>query len=383
MLFHIFIILALLALAGALFADGQEQYNRKIYLWIAFGVLFFISAFRSTNIGNDTPFYAFLFEYYGSAVRALNLEKFVYLFNFDNVLNSRIEPGFIFLNILLNFISNDYLILFVVVSAFVVGVWMIHIYQNSSMVWLSVALFINLRFFYFSLSNLRQSIAMAIILISYKFLKERKLLPFLLCVCIAALFHLSALVFIIAYPLTAKVFNYKALIYGAIIAGLGYIGFDYFINLFLRFFPRYSMYLESVYFDGYVRIASIINVLVALALLLLGVISSKGVYKPDNPRDIDKNEKQEINLLNYIMLISLVLSFISIKASILGRLHMYFFIFSIIYTPRTLIYIKNVRLRVVIVYILLLAIIAYNFTILYFRPEWLIVYPWEFIWSTR
>lgn len=56
--------------------------------------------------------------------------------------------------------------------------------------------------FNFVLQGLRQSVAMAIILFSFKYVKERKLLKFLCVIAIAYLFHQSAIIFAVVYPLT-------------------------------------------------------------------------------------------------------------------------------------------------------------------------------------
>ena len=68
----------------------------------------------------------------------------------------------------------------------------------------------------FILQGLRQSIAMAFILMSIKYVYKRNLLGFIIMVTVATLFHQSAKVFFIVYPLyRIKVSNIYFLIIGA------------------------------------------------------------------------------------------------------------------------------------------------------------------------
>ena len=261
-------------MAAIIFPNFEHNFNKKLYLWIAFSLLFFLSAFRSIEIGNDTSYYVNMYKYYGNSSNFVSIS---YLFSFENIINSRIEPGYVLLNMVLNIFSKEYILLFIVTSLFILGTWKKHIQKNSEIVWLSVLLFFNLRFFYFTLSGLRQAIAMSIILISYEHLKKRNLKLFVMQVLIASLFHLSALVFLIAYPLTKWKINFKIVGIYFLIASLGYLSFDKILNLLLPIFPKYQMYLSSSYLDGNIRTMSIINFLIAFVISIFGMITTKNI----------------------------------------------------------------------------------------------------------
>lgn len=379
MVVHIFIIIFFITLAAVMFLHSETDLGRKIYLWITFSLLFILSAFRSIVIGNDTAYYVNLYEYFGDSSNFLSISN---LFAIDNIINSRIEPGYVLLNMVLNIFSNEYLLLFVITSLFILGTWKAHLLRNSEMVWLSLLLFFNLRFFYFTLSGLRQAIAMSIILISYEYLKKRNLKLFVICVFVASLFHLSALVFLIAYPLTKFKANFKLFCYFLLIAVIGYISFDKILGILLSMFPKYKMYLASSYLDGSVKLASIINFLVTLSISLFGIILTNKIYKQNKYSSYKHEKFEETNILNNMLIISTVLAFISIKASIIGRFHMYFFMFTVIYIPKLLSFIDNKILKIIITYIIVILFILYNLIILYYRPEWQNVYPYKFIWQT-
>ncbi len=73
--------------------------------------------------------------------------------------------------------------------------------KYSSNVFLSYIYLIVLGSFGFSMSGLRQTLALSILTFSFGFLQNKKFWKFLLLVLTASLFHSSALVFVLAYPI--------------------------------------------------------------------------------------------------------------------------------------------------------------------------------------
>jgi hypothetical protein len=372
MLFHIVIIL-LITIIGILLSKYSSYKSSKIfYLIYVFLILFFISGFKSIHIGNDTAYYVELFNYYGSVLGSMkNID-----FNLGYLVNSRIEIGYTLLNLVLYSISSNYLILFISTSAFILSVWLYHIKKNSKIIWLSVFVFINLRFFYFTLSGLRQAIAMSFVLLSFRYLKKRKFLMFIIIVLIASLFHLSALVFIIAYPISFFKFNYKYIFLSFFISIIFYTCFDKILQIFLYLFPKYKMYLTSIYFNSQIKLANIINTLLVFIILIFGIIIK-------NKKLFLSNESNQENIIYHIMNLALLFSLISLKISILGRFTMYFFMFSCIYIPNTIMKINSNRNRVIITSIIVNILFIYNMIILYARPDWQHIYPFEFYWMRK
>lgn len=75
------------------------------------------------------------------------------------------------------------------------------IYKHSEDEVISWIVYICLGLMTFNMNGMRQSLAMAICLLSYDFAKEKKLFRFLLIVFLAFLFHKTAFVFLMVYPL--------------------------------------------------------------------------------------------------------------------------------------------------------------------------------------
>lgn len=83
-----------------------------------------------------------------------------------------------------------------------------HIYRNSRQPWISVLMLFTL-YYSFTLSGLRQTMALAVIFYAYECIKKQQLKHFLLAVFVAYLFHSSALVFLPAYWIARMKINWK------------------------------------------------------------------------------------------------------------------------------------------------------------------------------
>lgn len=81
--------------------------------------------------------------------------------------------------------------------------------KNSNDVFMSFLMFLTFGYYYFTLTAVRQSIAMAFLLLSYEYIGKRKFVKFTAFVLLASAFHLSALSFLLAYPLYKLNFNPK------------------------------------------------------------------------------------------------------------------------------------------------------------------------------
>lgn len=368
MIQHI-IIMILLLLTGVLLNNKKNNTNKKAYILIVFVVLFSISAFRSVNIGNDTWDYFFMFKKFGSSNDIFNTSL-------------NIETGYIILNKILYTVSRNTLILTTFTSAFIIGIFTKLIYKKSKIIWLSVLLFINLRFFYFTLSGIRQSIALAIIILSYKFIKERKPIRFTMMVLLASTFHLTALAFLLIYPISKINFDRKVMIRYIAISSFLFLFFDYVINFILKVFPKYKVYLTSSYFEG-IKLASIIDFFVLLSIFIFIYLLTENNSRNKDIKIRQDNSSNEKNITLHMTSLALCFSFIAINASLVRRTGLYFFIFTIIYIPNVIYNLKNKDLKMLLIYLVVIITFIYNMIILIYRPEWQHVYPYEFFWQIK
>jgi hypothetical protein len=117
------------------------------------------------------------------------------------------ERGFYFFSWLLAKISRAPQLLIFTTSAFNVFCAYNFIKKNSEDKEISFMAFVCLGSLTFSMNGMRQALAMSICLLSYEFVKKRKLIPFLITVLIAVLFHKTAIVFLPVYFLYKIKFN--------------------------------------------------------------------------------------------------------------------------------------------------------------------------------
>ena len=155
------------AIILSFFAKGKKF--ASIYLILNMGFFAFLSMFRSSTVGNDTQIYTNLFY---NILNSTDLSLYT----------KRYEAGYVILNRALGLISNNHQIVFIVTSAYIFFIIGRFIYKYSNMVWLSVFLFFSLRYFDSSLSEIRQMISIATILLSYDYLLKRKPIKFIIIV---------------------------------------------------------------------------------------------------------------------------------------------------------------------------------------------------------
>ena len=144
--------------------------------------------------------------------------------------------------------------------------------KYSSNIYISFIVFIALGQFAFSLSALRQMLAIAFILLSFIFIEQKKAVKFIVLVLIASLFHSTAIVFIIAYPLYMVRLKVKTII----VMVLGMLVASRYIRPILDFLlPRigaqelYYDYLES---DTTLSLSGLV---IAFGILVFSVICLK------------------------------------------------------------------------------------------------------------
>lgn len=332
--------------------------NKELYLSCVFGVFFILSAFRSVNVGNDTIDYKILFD-------ELSYQPIA---NFS----WRYEKGYLIYNRFLHYFSDNPQILFIVSALIICLGYMLFIKRYSEIPWLSVYLFFMLRYFDLSMNVLRQSLAMVILFFGFYLLSEnKKIIYFILTVIFASFFHKTAIIFLIMI-LVKKIKTEKSFY---TLLGIGtavfFVAFDMLFQYFLNFFPTYAYYLDSSYMDGSTKVATVLNILVNLAILLFIFFNNY--------------EKTKINQWMFrAITLGLAISIISIRFSLLDRVSDFFTVYAIVLLPNVLINKgKNLNLNVFLYYILLLSFFVYYIVIIVYRPEWNKVYPYEFFWMVN
>jgi hypothetical protein len=329
---------------------------KKLYMIIVFLPMTAVSALRSVNIGNDTDTYHYIF----------NISTYTSFNDFIEINAHRWEKGFLAFTKLISSISENPQALIAIssiISLFFVGRF---IYLYSKKPALSIFLFITMRFYFFFMSNIRQSIALGLILLSYDFIKKKKIIPFSIVVIIAAQFHSTAIIFFLAYFIDKIKYSKKYLIGSVLITGLIFVGFDSFMNILLTISPeKYLNYVNTSYYTDATNVANVANFATTLAVLLLSYIFK--YYKI--------NDKSEIPF--YYLLIAVCLGLLSIKFGMFSRIQHYFYIFSIVLIPNMITKSNDKYTKLITGFTIVICFFLYHIIILALRPEWQNVYPYE------
>ena len=109
------------------------------------------------------------------------------------------EKGYVFLNKLIGNFFPDGRALLIILSIAILVPFFKWIYEESTFPMMALLIFVSMGFWISATSIYRQWCAMAILTFSYKFVEKKKLVPFLVLVGIAMLFHRSAAIFLIVY----------------------------------------------------------------------------------------------------------------------------------------------------------------------------------------
>ncbi len=330
-------------------------------IWICMGVFWIMSGLRADTVGNDTQEYIRIFEIIGNG-------------NYDYD-DSRYEKGYLILNQILNFVSHNTSFLFFVCGGFIYYSIGRFIIRYSTMPALSVLLFLTYGFFSFSMTAIRQSIAIGILLFSFDYIINRKLVKFLLLVVCASFFHITSVLFSLAYVAPKLKTNTKTIIIVCCSSLVGYIIFDSLLGEMLSLFTMYEHYSGGKYF-GETRLASIFYVAISSIILLFSyvIITRNRKLIPHNGLFSERYLFTEI----VIVLIAVALYILSLKLNILDRIAIYYNIFSIILLPNAVKILKT-DLRGIVSAIVILCFFVYSSILLLMRPEWNSVFPYKMI----
>lgn len=163
--------------------------NKKKLFRIALIPVFVLIAFKANTVGTDT------ISYYRSYESARDFG----MSSLDDFAYDRVEPGYKLLIYVLTVVKADAQFLSIIVACLIVYTLNKIIRENSVNWSLALFFFVTMGFFQFAMSGIRQTIAICFTLLSYSFIKERRLFMFLLLIFIGATFHKSVVVFIPAY----------------------------------------------------------------------------------------------------------------------------------------------------------------------------------------
>ncbi|WP_239745302.1 EpsG family protein [Mammaliicoccus sp. F-M27] len=317
----------------------KNKITENIFLTLAAFLMMLIVSLRNLSFGTDTLVYVEKFKEYNSI-------DFSRIIDYLNKIDEKDKTFYLVVRAL-NFIGVEESLIVVLFSIlFLISVfWMIYKYSNNTLI--SITLFICLGYLFFSLTGLRQTFALTFIIISYKYLRERNIYKFIILVLLASLFHSTALVFLIAYPLVYMKLGIKHVVV-LIIAFLINILFNTQIYSLLKNFifnEQYEYYLnnkESLNYSGF---------LIQLSIFLFCLLFKKTSLT---------NSPKNITFYNLIF-IGLIFQLFATNIAVVFRISLYFSIFSIILFSNVISSFKDVYIKILVNIIVIVILIMYLF----------------------
>lgn len=288
----------------------KGEKKKLIFIIIASFALTLIIGLRDKSVGIDTKSYCEDYLRY-------------HMISWKQIMNGGSHIGFYAYSKILSMIAPNSYTFFLFVTGAIISISLgFFIYKNSTNPLLSFIIVFSLEYVFFFMSGLKQTLAMSLLMVAYQYMKDKKIIKFGLLILLATLFHTSALIFVIAYPVFhLKLKKSMILIFSILLV---FIGVNYSSNVFYiirdligdSLFDQYGGdYISSLNYTGlFIQIA-----LFALVYILLYVFS---------------NEKYN-GLIN-ILILGL---FFQSMTGILGeffRIAMYFNMFIIIALPNAI-----------------------------------------------
>jgi hypothetical protein len=189
-------------------------------MWLAVAAfpMFLLIAMRGYHMGADTSGYLKFFDY----VKHASFEQAL-LINSSGV---NFEVGFVIFEKIVSLFTKNALIYQVIYTCVYYLIIVTFANQLKKESFLFLYFFATLGLYTFMFTGVRQCLAMCICLCSYKFIKNRKLIPFIICVALAFTFHKSAILFSVVYFMYKRKLSFINIIFYAIIGLFSYLNID-------------------------------------------------------------------------------------------------------------------------------------------------------------
>lgn len=322
--------------------------------------LFILTAFRDFSVGNDT------ITYYNVYLTIGMMDDLKQAF-----LYSRMEPGYVFFNYLFNSFDFQYIYMQIFVSAFIYYSLFRFLRKYSLNIGLSCMIFLGMRLFCGPMNVVRMWIALAILLYALDYFLSNKIYLANIFVILAAMFHYSAMIFLIMnfiYKVRMKKKHFATLVFSSVVVAI--IGRPFF-EVLTNSIGLYQGYLNSNYFNYDDNIAVYITLLIDICLVSLFYFLTRRKHF-----DGFKN----VSLFVYLVIISMCLDIIGLTNTIMSRISGYFYISWMVLLPLAVNYIQKAEKKLFIYSCLAISFILQFLVIMIYRPQWngVVPYTWYF-----
>lgn len=356
----IYFIIYFLILVSPQFTIGKRtlelekhQYDKHIFFMM--GLLMLMLALRHQSMGVDLGYGGVYYGYLGSfsKISSYSWNEVIDLPSFLNY-----EKGYVLFNKAISVISKDPQWLLICCSLVSLAPICLLIYKYSVNCRFSIFVFMALPCFQVFYSALRQGIAIGICCYAMYCLQERKKWRFILSVIVASLFHASAIIFLVAYPLYYLRVEKKNRYYSILLLPV----------LFLFRKPLFVVF--SRLFKDQATITS--TGAGTLFLIFTIVYCFCTVF-------IDETDEKSAGFLNLFYFACVCQSFSGLYQLAI-RIGYYFMIGLVVALPNIVSNIKNKRTKTISYIGIQSAFIVYGLYAI-FNSTWSCAYPYHFFWE--
>lgn len=200
-----------------LYGSYQEVYkyeNKNKFFVLSAGILMIVAVGFRINVGADYPVYKALFS--GFAIYTTYqdvLDKALF-----KPTTEEIEWLFVLINKLVFDVGFPFYVVTFIAALITISLKFTTIYQNVNFPTLAVLFYFMPIMFFEDSGQMRQGLGIAVCVFSFRYIKERNLFLYLLCMYISLGFHKTSIVFLPAYWLVRIPLNRSRIIWILLIA---------------------------------------------------------------------------------------------------------------------------------------------------------------------
>ena len=245
--------------------------------------------------------------------------------------------------------------------------WFFVLYKYSKNVYMSLLIyFSSLGLFFYSLSNIRQGLAIALSFLGFHYLVKNKKVLASIFILLTPLFHTSGIVCLLFFPLKKIVLNKRIyqFVFLAFLIILPFI--KQIATIFISFFPQYTSYLESSWFLESNKWAPIFLTIWYGMVLVFGEIVIR-----------NKKLSTEEEYIRSLFFISFLFTASTLQTSLFSRFAHYFTPFICLYIPMILSKIGDKKVQWILFYLVILVYASIFLVIVYFKIDWYNIVPYR------
>lgn len=283
--------------------------NKKLPITIFFIIFVGMLIFRSIKCGIDLTNYYVIYKNDSQ----MTLQRILEIYSLKG------EVGYHLFNYLMSKMNVGFQTYIGIIAVFsTIPLYLLYRRDSDNAI-LTLLLFVTVSPFNMFFSGLRQVMAISIMIIGFRYVKEKKIIPFVITIILAMQFHNTAVITFLLYPIYHANISKKWLI---IVIPLMFILFIFRENIFNIVLHYSNMAYQERY--GYIQSTGAYSILILLILF--------AVYSYIIP-DEKKFDRETIGLRNILLLCICIQMFASIN-NVIMRLNYYFLMFIPILIPK-------------------------------------------------